>query len=211
MRNARAGFMLQELAINLAVTMILLGGLFVFLRTGIAGSQVTTARALLERNANHALHEITEALLPAGKATLSPANAPLGSSFLDFQVPVAVMPTGPTWGPVTRIEFRADPADPVDGKDNDDDGLVDEGEVVIRRGFGTANEVDTVLATNVARLALGETQNGADDNGNGLTDEGGLSFERNADGSVTVRLTVQVRRQGTLFSRAVETTVLPRN
>jgi hypothetical protein len=210
-RDHRGGFLLQELAINLAMTMILLGGLFLFLRSGIAGSQVTTARALLERNANHGLRQITEALLPAGQATLSAANAPLGSSFLDFQVPSAVGPAGVTFGPATRIEWRADPGDPADGADNDGDGLVDEGEVVIRRSFGTANEQDTVVATSVPRLMLGETVNGVDDNANGLQDEAGLAFERLADGSVRVRLTVQARRQGTLFSRMVETTVLPRN
>lgn len=211
MNSRRDGFMLHELAINLAITIVMLGGLFIFLRSGIAGSQITTARSLLERNANYALRQITEALLPAGKATLTPADAPLGSSFMDLQVPVAVGPEGPTFGPVTRIEWSADPADPTDGVDNDGDGLVDEGEAVIRRNFGSAGQQDSVIATNVPRLLLGETANGADDNGNGLQDEAGLAFERLADGSVRVRLTVQARRQGSLFSRTVETTVLPRN
>jgi len=211
MSSRRDGFMLHELAVNLAMTMLLLGGLFLFLRSGIAGSQITTARALLERNANHALRQITESLLPAGKATLAPAAAPLGSSFMDLQVPVAVDPEGPTFGPVTRIEWRPDPNDPADGADNDGDGLTDEGEIVISRNFGSAGQLDTVIATSVPRLLLGEVQNGADDNGNGLQDEAGLCFERLADGSVRVRLTVQARKQGTTFSRTVETTVLPRN
>jgi hypothetical protein len=211
MSSRRGGFMLHELAVNLAMTMLLLGGLFLFLRSGIAGSQITTARALLERNANYALRQITEALLPAGKATLAPAAAPLGSSFMDLQIPVAVDPEGPTFGPVTRIEWRPDPNDPNDGADNDGDGLTDEGEIVISLNFGSAGQLDTVIATGVPRLLLGEVQNGADDNGNGLQDEAGLSFERLADGSVRVRLTVQARKQGTTFSRTVETTVLPRN
>jgi hypothetical protein len=211
MTSRRGGFMLHELAINLAITIVMLGGLFLFLRSGIAGSQVTTARALLERDANSALRQITEALLPAGKATLSPAAAPLGSSFMDLQAPVAVGPEGPTFGPVTRIEWRPDPNDPTDGADNDGDGLVDEGEIVISRNFGSAGQLDTVIATSVPRLLLGELANGADDNGNGLQDEAGLSFERLADGSVRVRLTVQARKQSTTFSRTVETTVLPRN
>jgi hypothetical protein len=211
MTSRRGGFMLHELAINLAITIVMLGGLFLFLRSGIAGSQVTTARALLERDANSAVRQITEALLPAGKATLSPATAPLGSSFMDLQAPVAVGPEGTTFSPVTRIEWRPDPNDPTDGADNDGDGLVDEGEIVISRNFGSAGQLDTVIATSVPRLLLGEAANGVDDNGNGLQDEAGFSFERLADGSVRVRLTVQARKQSTTFSRTVETTVLPRN
>jgi hypothetical protein len=130
---------------------------------------------------------------------------------MDLQAPVAVGPEGPTFGPVTRIEWRPDPNDPTDGADNDGDGLVDEGEIVISRNFGSAGQQDTVIATSVPRLLLGELPNGADDNGNGLQDEAGLSFELLADGSVRVRLTVQARKQGTTFSSTVEATVLPRN
>jgi hypothetical protein len=208
MNTRRGGFMLHELAINLAITVVLLGGLFLFLRSGIAGSQGHDG-ALLERNANSALRQITEALLPAGKATLTPAAARSAAPSWTCRFRSRSTP-GARPSAVTHRVARASQRS-TDGADNDGDGLVDEGEIVIERNFGSAGQQDTVIATSVPRLLLGELPNGADDNGNGLQDEAGLSFERLADGSVRVRLTVQARKQGTTFSRTVETTVLPRN
>lgn len=147
MRARRDGFVLQEMAISMLMSLIVLGTVFAFVKSGITNSQVTTARALLDRNAGAALRAITDALLPAGKATLSAANAPLGASFLDFQVPASAVAAGIVWGSVTRIELRADPADAPDGVDNDGDGLVDEGEIVLHRNFGLASQSDSIRAT----------------------------------------------------------------
>jgi len=210
-RRARDGFLLVEVVVSLAVTTLLFGGVLAFLRSGIHGSRVTTVRALLDRDANHALRQMVEALLPAGASTLSSADAPLGSSFIDFRVPAWIPATGIVWGRVTRIELTPDPGDPVDGVDNDGDGLIDERQVVIRRDFGGPSEIDTILVRDVASLLTGETKNGVDDNGNGLQDEPGLVFERLTDGSVRIRLTLQAFEQNTMFERTVEATVLPRN
>ncbi len=209
--RSRSGFTLHELLVNVAVISVFLGGVFSFVQSGMADGQRTMARAVIDRRANESLNRIAETLLPAGAATLSPAAAPLGSSFLDFQVPATVTSAGIGWGNAARLERQADPADPDDGIDNNGDGRVDEGILVLRRDIGLVSEQSTVLATGVARFLEGEVVNNADDNGNGLDDEAGLVFERTAAGSVIIRLTLEHTQRNATFRRTVEATVWPRN
>jgi len=98
-----------------------------------------------------------------------------------------------------------------DGVDNDADGLIDEGQVVLTLSPGAADEERVVLCTGVAELLEGELPNGIDDNGNGLIDEAGLAFCREGS-DLTVRLCVEGRdREGHLWTRTLDTTVLLRN
>jgi hypothetical protein len=87
-----------------------------------------------------------------------------------------------------RIRWRRDPADANDGADNDGDGLVDEGEVVVTHDVGLASQRETVLVRRVPELLDGEAANGSDDNGNGLADEAGFVVAR-VGNSVTLWLT----------------------
>ncbi len=211
MRTARSGYTLSELVIAMTVFATMLGGLFTFMQSGMRGAKLTSTRALLARRTGHAVNHITEALLLSDADTLSPANPPLGSSFLDYQVPLAVTAAGVVWDNAARVEWQADPADPSDGVDNNGNGLIDEGRVVVLRDFGLVTQRDTVIATDVARFLQGETANNADDNGNGLQDESGLCFERAADGRVIVRLTLLTRNDRGVLRHTVESSVAPRN
>jgi hypothetical protein len=63
----------------------------------------------------------------------------------------------------------------------------------------------------VRELLEGELPNGLDDNGNGLIDESGLSFEIDGD-TITIRLTLErFDAEGTLITRTVETAVTLKN
>ena len=108
-------------------------------------------------------------------------------------------------------ERSSEPTDPEDGTDNDGDGIVDEGIVVLRLSAGEPNEYRVVLARGVARYLEGETPNGVDDNGNGQVDEKGL-FMQVRNGAIYVNLTVQrMGRDRQPIFRTVRTAVAMRN
>jgi len=210
-RRSRAGFTIVDLMVALVVSVGVMGGLFAFLQSAITGSRMTAARAVLSRHAHDVVERVADLLLLADLDSLSPAAAPLGATFLDYRVPESVDAAGVTWANTARIERQEDPADPANGLDDDGDGVADEGVVVLVRELGLAGEQQTILATNVAPFLEGETQNVADDNGNGLEDERGFCFERTAEGRVVVRLTLFSKVAGGLLTYSAEASVFPRN
>jgi hypothetical protein len=116
------------------------------------------------------------------------------------------------WSTLTRIDLRPEPRDPDDGVDNDNDGFVDEHQIVLVRNVGGADEIEAVLCGGVRRLLQGEIANLVDDNGNGLVDERGLSFVVDANRTIRIRLTLEARDpNGLIMARTVETSVHMRN
>jgi hypothetical protein len=83
--------------------------------------------------------------------------------------------------------------------------------IVRRENAGTASERTIVLTRWVRELLEGELPNGEDDNGNGLIDEPGLSFD--VIGEVwTIRLTLErPDNKGRLVTHTVQTSVKTRN
>ncbi len=68
-----------------------------------------------------------------------------------------------------------------------------------------------MLVNGVCRFLQGETQNSADDNGNGLEDEPGLCFDIEG-GALNVRLSVaRLDSNGQQVTRTVETSIALRN
>lgn len=210
-RQRQAGMTLYEITVSFTVTVIILGGMLVILQSSVASTRLTTARSLLDDRASSVVRQLAEELSQARAATMSPADPPLGTDALEFQVATGFAGGSPVWGNTTRIEFQYSPDDPNDGVDNNGNGMIDEGRIVRRDDFGLLSETRTVLVTGVAEFLAGETANNADDNGNLLLDERGLSFER--DGAeLIIRLTLQgVTSNGVLLQRTVETSVTPRN
>ncbi len=99
----------------------------------------------------------------------------------------------------------------MDGKDNDQDGLIDDCMVVLTRDLGLATQNSTVLVGNVSRYLEGESRNNQDDNGNGLKDEGGFCIVRQ-DNSLIIRLTVLGRDSERRLSRNTsQTSIVIRN
>ena len=98
-----------------------------------------------------------------------------------------------------------------DGLDNNGNGLVDEGRVVLTENLGGADERDRILARRVRELLEGELDNGVDDNGNGLVDEKGFSFERMGE-SLVIRMTMERIDVGQrTIERSAQTSVRLRN
>lgn len=131
---------------------------------------------------------------------------------IDFDRPGAMRAsTGRITWSATRVEFRLEPGEVDDGLDNDGNGLVDEGELVLVRDAGGADELEIVLANGVREHLEGELPNGVDDNDNGLVDERGITFER-VGSDLRIRLTLETTgRDGRILTRTLETTAWSRN
>jgi prepilin-type N-terminal cleavage/methylation domain-containing protein len=209
---ARAGFTLIEVVIAATIVSLLLLGLGI---TTLSGDRVYKAGMAQDRSlvlARRALDRIADAISMGGVGALTPNPvAPLGSSTLSFRTPSGYAGGAVTWNSSTRIDFQYTPRDPNDGLDNDRDGFIDDGMIVLTRDVGLATEQSTVLARGVSEYLEGEIPNGADDNGNGLRDERGLSFDISGD-QLTIRITVVSRDgNGRNVVRTVSTSVKVRN
>jgi prepilin-type N-terminal cleavage/methylation domain-containing protein len=210
-RPSRSGFTLIESLIAVS----LMGVLFL----AVAQTSSRASDAFDEGNAEHMLststhrciERVANAIRFADGTLLAPElESPLGASEVAFRTPVGFNGTEVQWSSV-RITVELEPGELDDGIDNDKDGLIDEQLVVLTDNIGQPDERRLVLASSVARLFEGETLNNADDNGNGLTDETGLSFSSEGN-VVTVRLTCQRRDDsGRLLTKTAITAVRLRN
>jgi hypothetical protein len=155
-----------------------------------AASSTEWAAARQEVASNRALEMMEERLREVDPITLAPTlSEPLSSDFIDFQRVVAYA-GGPVLGPLERIGLEPTPEDPVNGLDDDGDGIVDEHRLVRWENPGGIGGERQVLCNGVRAAAVGEVLgNGLDDNGNGLIDEAGLAIEVE-DGLLRVLLTV---------------------
>ena len=212
-KNTRqAGLTLLELCISMVLMAMLLGAAGIVMNTGSGAYHQGMASATLESHSRRGIDRVAEQFSDAGRDGLNPMPmAPLGSAQLDFRRSTGGLNGVIQWGPTRRIQFQYDVAEVDDGVDNDNDGLVDEGRVVLVENLGLANETTQVLCPGVAEFLQGELANGLDDNGNGLVDEGGLSFQMNGE-ALVIRMTLQdFDNEGTLINNTVETSVWIRN
>ncbi|HKX46295.1 MAG TPA: hypothetical protein VJP77_06300 [Planctomycetota bacterium] len=210
-RGARAGFTLVELAVSGTVLFLLLGAAgLVWTRNDRAYSNGSTA-ALLELRVGVAIDRIVAELAPAQLASLAPDPLPgLGTQSLDFVQAVGFESSAVVIGPPRRIAFELDATEADDGTDDDGDGLVDEGVVVLTIDVGGA-EQRVVLASAVAELGAGELANGVDDDGDGLVDEPGFFVERDGE-TLVVNLTLRrIDANGTALTRVARSAVQIRN
>ena len=208
-----SGFTMVELMIAMATMTIVL--LAVALATMQGNRAYNAGRAVsdVEARTQRMLRRVVEDLRWAGRAGLFPEPlAPFGSSTVDFQSNVGVDGGGGViWSTPTRIAFEYAPGELDDGIDNNGNGVVDEGQIVLRRDVGAAGEQRIVHGSWVREFLEGEIPNGADDNGNGLIDEAGLCFEVNGT-TLLVRLTLeQPDPEGRLITRTMTSAVNLRN
>ena len=210
--HERAGFTLIESLI--AVTFLALMFLAVAQTSSRASDAFDEGSAdhQLSTSTHRALERITREVEFASAASLgaNPIAFPNEGDSITFQTQPTFVGGAVQWLPV-QLFSELDTGELDDGVDNDGDGLVDERRVVMVESPGTPDEHRMVLASSVAELLEGEQENTADDNGNGLKDEGGLSLCW--QGSVLfVRLTCQRRDEGgRLLVKTAETAVRPYN
>jgi hypothetical protein len=170
-----------------------------------------SAEHSLSVTAHRGLERMAQAMEFADGSILVPALLPpLGDTTVTFRTPINFAGGVVEWQNV-QIALELEPGELDDGVDNDRDGLVDERLVVQTLDVGLPGERRIVLARDVAELFEGELENDADDNGNLLTDEAGLSFS-SVGNVITIRLTCQRRDEGgRMLTKTAVTAVRPRN
>ena len=171
------GFTLVELAISSVVFGIILSASLGASLTAQNGFSAAMIRSRLDQRAQRALDLIVDEFGTAGRTGLTPTSAlPLGSDRLTYRRPTGLTAGAVAWGSASSVAYEYTADEPNNGIDDDGDGLVDEGRVVLIRNVGLATQTRTILGTAVPELMPDELANGIDDNGNGLSDEKGLAF-----------------------------------
>ena len=212
-RPSRKGMTVVELSMSLGLLSILVGlsamvgdsGRSVFVQTSSSSEVEARLKSTLERVASELEMATLGSLDPQLDGVLTDTDSLRFQQVVDIEAGAAVL------GGVLQFGFESDPADAADGLDNDGDGLVDEGRVVMTRDAGGAGEVSVTLCNDVRRYLEGESAGGGDDNGNGLTDESGFVIEREGD-LLTLRLSLErVRHDGQVVTKTGSTSLLLRN
>ncbi len=210
--RSESGVTLTEVLLVSALVVTMVGAMYGLLTAGTDTYAAGVTRADMDNHARSAVDQVAESLIYSGNSVIQPfAYAPLGTSTISCQECMGYASGARLWGDPVEIMLVPDPADPEDGKDNNHNGLVDEGMLVriVHPAGGPVRR--TVLTRWVRKYLQGEIRNGKDDNGNGLVDERGFSLCRNGE-IWTVRLTVeQVDDKGRPLTATAETTLRPRN
>jgi type II secretory pathway pseudopilin PulG len=189
----RAGFTLVEITVALGVLASVIGGVFAMLQTSSRAFQVASSGRRIENMVMETLDEIADKLRASKLSTITPQQAPpFSSSSVDFQRTVGYAGGATVWSTTERIRLQ-------------------NGQVQWTQNLGLPNESTTVWADSVPAYLQGETANGADDNANGLIDEGGLCFTFTGS-SVLVRLTMRTKTSsGTTLTHTGQERIFFRN
>jgi len=208
----RGGYTLLELCISMALFAIVLGSFAMVSRSGDQMYRTGSVVSHLESQVNIATDRVVRELRIAGVDTIAPDPAPgVGGNDISYLQAVAGEFGDLEWTPTRRLFFEYEIGELNDGIDNNSNGLVDEGRVVLAEDFGGVDEQRRVLTRWVSEFLEGEIENGVDDNGNGLVDERGFTLER-VGASFVVHLTLQRRVSGGgLQTRTGRTSIKPRN
>lgn len=190
-RATNQGFTLIELAITMGIAGLVLGSLARVLDSSKSNYGRGSAVAQVQNDARRTLDRVAAELENGGFGTLLPNPVGVAVDDLVFQAATGI--DGATgallFGNSNRLRFVYETGEMNNGLDDDGDGLIDEGCLVLTKNYLLAGEVRVVLAHGVAEFLEGETANGADDNSNGLVDERGFCMTR-AGNLLQVRLTL---------------------
>ncbi len=194
------------------VVLLLMG--VVALVSGRANDHYRVSRARLHLNnlASTTIDRVCDELAYAERDDLNPVPAtPFGSSWIEYEKSGGYGADGSVWQPTARLALELVEGEVDDGLDNNGNGLVDEGQLVMTRDVGLPSERRVVICKGIQEYLGGETPNGLDDNGNGLEDERGFSLVLEGE-MLTVRLSVaNVDHQRRMQTVTHETSILIRN
>jgi prepilin-type N-terminal cleavage/methylation domain-containing protein len=194
MRHTR-GFTLLEIAVALTIALVLIGAVYSVTQEATETAHLGTSISMLDAEVSRTLDRMATELVAAGIESIEPA-ALEGDPAVCFRKCIGADGTTIRWGPRQSFDLRAE------------DGV---NRVVWVQDVDAESPREIVL-TRVARAyAEGEVLNAADDNGNGLVDERGLSFEL-VGRTLTIRLTLErPGPAGQVLARTATTSVKLRN
>jgi len=208
--SGRAGFTLVELSIAVALFLLLMSSAVVAARGGMDAFRSSQDLSDLETRARRALDRAVFELLAVGASELAPnPTGSFGTDALEFRQAIGLAGTAPVWGELLSLALVPAQGELDDGIDNDGNGLIDDGELVLTRDVG-GNEQRVVLCRGVRELLGGEAPNGADDNGNGVVDEAGFNVHR-VGNVLFVRLSLEESVPTGTVVRTLETSIRIRN
>ena len=177
----------MEAAVAITLLVVLMSSVILAARSSQGAVSATQSASGLEARTRRALDRIAMELMGAGD--VEPISALLGTQAVvysqarpwdwdnnDSGAGDGVAGLTMLWGPRMRLALEMEPGESDDGVDEDGDGLVDEGQIVLTRDHLGANEQTSILCKGVRELLEGEALNGSDDNDNdkdGTTNEAG--------------------------------------
>jgi hypothetical protein len=201
--------------VEVLLSVTLLSGLL--LVAGLATDRTVTmfrqSRAAqgVSMRATRLLQRVSREFTFARRDSLDPLVSDEGTDTLAYQRCEGALGDVAQWSVPFTLRWELESGEFEDGLDNNENGLIDEGNLVWIEDLGQPGERRTIWGHGLARLYPGEQFDGDDDNGNGLTDERGLSFALAGD-----VLTIRVATQGlgperNLITKTAETSVFIRN
>jgi hypothetical protein len=214
-RRGRRGASLLEVLLATGCTALLLGSIATVAKRGKDASSAGVSASVVSAQAQRLVDRIATELVNVSSSSLPLAPAAQrAASWIEFRQVQGFSNGNVVEGAERKLARVASPEDPDDGQDNDRDGMIDEGDIVLVLDTAASNPRNLVIARGVPEVLEGEiANNNVDDNGNGLIDEPGLALVWASGGnSVTVRATVGQRApDGSMQLRTVTTTVHLRN
>ena len=211
-RVSRAGFTLIEMILTATLLVVVAGSLATVCLRGDQACSETSLQVAVDTKARRALDRIVAELTCAGAGMLVPnPTSQFGTDTLRFQTPANFVGGAVVWGTQSRIGFEYKTGEANDGVDNNHNGLIDEGRVVLTRNVGAANEQRVIVCENVREYLQGESSNNVDDNGNAVIDEHGFSIQR-VGNVMNIRLSLEGTSPGqSVYVRTLETSISLRN
>ena len=208
----RAGFTVVELAIAASLLALVLGSFAMMAGAGERAYRTGTTTGQLEAQVAMTLARAVDELRPVVFESIDPDPVPgAGAESMSYEQAVDIVAGSVVLSPTRRLGFVYEAGELDNGVDDNGNGLVDEGRLVLTENVGLPDERQRVLTRWVAELFQGELDNGLDDNGNGLVDENGFYLERDGE-TLIVRLTLErLSAEGRLLTRSAQTSVRMRN
>jgi len=207
---SRAGFTVVELVIAVALLVLLFSSAVLAARGGMGAFRATQEASEVEARVRRALDRAAFELLCAAASELLPnPTGDFGTSSLQFARTTGLNGTVRVLADPDRLAFEYESGETDNGLDDDGNGLVDDGVLVLTRDVGGAAQ-RVILCHGVSERLEGEAANGADDNGNDVIDEAGFNVRR--VGTVLyLRLSLEAAGENSTIVRTLETSVRLRN
>jgi type II secretory pathway pseudopilin PulG len=191
----QGGFTIVEMVFAAAIMGLLSLNLAMVLRTSSNAFEAGVLRKLVDDQAELTMDRISLAVMASSEQQLyPPAAAPFNTPTLDYQTVLGFQDGILVMGDLERIQF-----------------VQQSGSVLWMQNPNSTDPRSVVWANWVPTSLDGEILNGIDDNGNGLIDEKGLSFDYTGP-KVNIRLTLERKdTNGMIFKRTMANTVTCRN
>ena len=178
----RGGFSLVEITASIAILSLVMISLTQLGSTTTSAYDTSAARTERELEAQRTIEQVVATLTAAGAATFVPdMTDEFGTTDLQYNVITSMAGGVAAWSNNHRLVLQLEPGELDNGVDDDQDGLIDERQLVSILDEGEVNQRARILVKGVAELGVGELANGVDDDGDGIVDEAGFCMRRVGD------------------------------